>query len=271
MRLCGGGRWSYRAERGFVRQGLADRCVGAAARTRARAAEAVAVRPQPKPSSWMDIMNLRSLRRALEPVGWRQDADALVSPSGGVWLTEADLEPSGMCALYASAARRAEQARRFEHHGSFTEYRDLTRALASHPHVRGMLALHDAVRQVFEPWAQRHGMTLRDWDFGRSSIRAEARHPEGGVACVEWICEAPTPPVLYSYHWIDDPSHSVRLSWRTAAEARSAESGALLQQLEEAVERLRERREPAVYTSSLLAVIPGVDSSDDDRALEVLR
>lgn len=218
-----------------------------------------------------DIVNLASLQKALEPLGWRQTADSVESPSGGVWLTAAELGPSGLCALYASMARRAETARRFRRDDSVGEYSALLRALMVDPQVQAMVDLHDAARHVFEPWAKRHGMALRFWDHSRAIIRAEARHPGGGVACVEWFSEEPKPPLLFLFHWIDNPSRSLRLSWSASVQARAVENDELLRQLDDAVDRLLEEREPSAYVQSMIAATEDMNNSEYERTLEVLR
>lgn len=164
-------------------------------------------------------MNLAFLQTALEPLGWRRTADALESPSKGVWLTEASLDPSSLCALYVSMARRAESALRHGDVAASDEFRALLRTLGGELQVQEMLTLHDAAHSVFEPWAAQHGMALRLWDLSRASIRAEARHPSGGVACVEWISEEPKAPLLFLYHWVDEPARRRRMSWRATIDA----------------------------------------------------
>ena len=214
-------------------------------------------------------MDLESLQAALEAFGWRRAGDVLGSPTGDVWITAEDLALTDTCQLYASMARRAESALRHGSIGACDEYRTLLLALSVDPHVHMMLAQHGAARTVFEAWAQKHGMSLRFWDFSRASIRAEARHPVGGIVCVEWI--GADPPSLFLYHWIDDGLRRVRSSWRDMLEARSAEGGKLLQQLEDVAVRLVAERLPETYATSDLAADTQGTGDDYLQNLEVLR
>lgn len=202
-------------------------------------------------------MNVDALQVALEAVGWQRSNDTLESPTGNVWVTTAELSATEACELYASTARRAESALR---HGDTVvrdEYSALLQALSVEPSLQLMLGQCDAARIVIEPWAKHHGMTLRLWDFSRPSVRAEARHPEGGIACVEWVWAEP--PILFLYHWIDDSEHHLRSSWKETFEARSPEGGELLHQLDRLANMLLAKRPFEAYVASALS--PGTQSA----------
>jgi hypothetical protein len=198
-------------------------------------------------------MNFEILRTILEGCGWRQEDDCLVAPTGAVWVSAAILASFPIADFYSCMARRAEQALRDGDCATAEDFRTLLRAVAAEPPVHDMLTRHEAARRIFEPWAERHGLTLRLWEFSRPSIRAESRHPGGGIACVEWIHEEPGPPRLFLHHWIDDWQHLLRSGWQVQYGARAAEDGELLPQLEQAVRYLLVEWRRETYTKSPLA------------------
>jgi hypothetical protein len=219
-----------------------------------------------------DTMKFETLRTTLEGCGWRPDDDYVVAPTGAVWVGAAILASFPFCDFYGCMARRAEQALRDGHFATAEDFLTLLRALSADPRAHRMLTQHEARRMVFEPWAKRHGLTLRLWEFSRPSIRATSRHPGGGVACVEWIHEEPEPPRLFLYHWIDDRERLLRSSWQVQCWAGQTENGELLPQLEEAVRYLLVEWRRETYTKSPLG--SGARSATNDEymmSLDILR
>jgi len=172
----------------------------------------------------------------------------MMSPSGGFWFDRATLETDAL-AVYAPAARRVYSSMQM---AAGHELSDLLRILRQEP-IAGALAAHvESVHSALASWSVRHGMTLSLWERGEPTVRATARHPTGGVGCVEYLTGTSTHAEVFVHHWVDDwtralrRSHSVRLREGPFADTD------LLQTFDEAIRHLLELPGETTYSQSAL-------------------
>jgi hypothetical protein len=166
-------------------------------------------------------MTLADLRRVLEPLGWRFDGGAITSPSGGYWVSEEQLVSP--LQVYLPVARRRELARREHRAADADEYEQLLDALEADPEVALVASRVRALSEIAAPWAAQHQATLSLWDFSLPAIRATARHPDGGMACVECELSGPATVSVTAMHWHDHIESGVPRGWKhTLARAESS-------------------------------------------------
>jgi len=153
------------------------------------------------------LVDLEGLHRELVGDGWRLDGETLRSPTGDWWLSAGHLREMAPLHLYGAMARRHEI-------DADVELAALLRGLAAcSEEIRTVLGFYSAAHVVFVRWCIGRGLDFRAWSFSQPSLRASARHPNGGVACVEWLATASTHAELHVYHWVDHVGRE-RRSWR---------------------------------------------------------
>jgi hypothetical protein len=206
------------------------------------------------------VVTIIELRSVLEPLGWRFDGTHLSSPSGGYWLSEAML--ASPIEVYLPIARRREMARRMGLAGA-EEYESLLGALEAEPEVSHLASRVRATAEIAAPWAAEHGATVSLWDFSLPLVRATARHPITGVACVECEVRDAAEVSVVALHWSDDRERGVRRLWKQSVPGPTptAGAGALRKRLDEAVRLLLEPRELGLYQEAHLASGPELAAS----------
>ncbi len=209
-------------------------------------------------------MEFSRLKQLMELEGWRVEPTLLTAPSGDYWVSD---EPGeDWVERYLTVARRAEQSRAQGRTAQAAEFDALLRALAADEGVAAMLRHFEAVSEVVRRWSTCRGLALSFWDFSRPSVRATARHPAGGIACIECIAEPPAGVLLLAYHWVDDLERSTRTSWVERWPLGAFEAERLRDGLEHALERLMAPPSPSDYRTSTIAA--GATELDQDRAYE---
>jgi hypothetical protein len=189
-------------------------------------------------------MNMIDLRKVLEPLGWCFDGTNLFSPSKGYWVSESMLASPAQ--VYMPVARRREMALR-ERRPEALEYDALLSALQADPSISVLAARVGMMGDIVTAWATEHGATVSLWDFSLPGARATARHPLGGMACVECQLEDTAMVSVTALHWRDDYSKGIRRSWRQALSPCDLSAAPLTARLDEAVRLLLEPRDVAVY------------------------
>lgn len=195
-------------------------------------------------------MNITDLRMALESLGWRFDGTSLVSPSGGYWISESVLE--SLVQVYLPVARRREMALR-QGHPEAQEYDALLCALQADPSISILASRVRMMGQILTAWATGHGATVSLWDFNLPAARATARHPFGGIACIDCQLEETAEVSVTAMHWCDDYSDGIRRSWRQSLSPCDLFVAPLTARLDEAVRLLLEPRDVASFKQTNLA------------------
>jgi len=190
-------------------------------------------------------MTITDLRHALEPLGWRFDGTHLTSPSGGYWLSELML--GSPIQVYGPVARRWELFRH-ECLGGAQEYQDLLRALEADPEVSLLASQVRTMAEVATPWVADHGAAVSLWDFSLPAVRATARHPVGGMACIECEVHCAATVSVAAIHWCDDYANGVRSGWTHPLPTTELSARSLRVRLDEALSLLLEPRDMTLYT-----------------------
>jgi hypothetical protein len=185
-------------------------------------------------------MTMTELRRALEPLGWQFEGTYLASPGGSSRVTASDL--ASPLKLYLPTARRREIALRDEDSPYRKEYEDLMRVLEEDPTVSQVVSLVRAMGEIVTGWAAEHGATVTLWDFSLPAVRATARHPQVGIACLDCQLEDNEVSVL-TYHWWDGISTGIRRSWREDIGPFAVSTGPLRVGLDQGLRLLLESHE----------------------------
>jgi hypothetical protein len=190
-------------------------------------------------------MTITELRHALEPFGWRFDGVNLTSPSGGFWVSESML--ASPMQVYLPVARRRELVLRESLPGA-KEYEDLLAALEADPEVWRLASRVRALASIVRPWAAEHGATVSLWDFSPAAVRTEARHPAGGIACIECEVLDAAQVTVTALHWCDDHASGVRRSWKQSLRSTELSAASLTARLDHAMRVLLEPREMTSYS-----------------------
>jgi hypothetical protein len=192
-------------------------------------------------------MTITQLRQILEPLGWRFDGVYLTAPSGGYSLSESDL--ASPIRAYLPVARRREAAQRDARSG-VEEYDDLLRALEADPAVSLVATQVRTMAKIVAPWAAEHHATLSLWDFSLPTVRATARHPAGGIACVEGEALVDGTASVAAMYWCDDYANGVRRGWTRHLRIFTLSAAALTNDFDEALHLLLGPHEPTWYKES---------------------
>jgi hypothetical protein len=189
-------------------------------------------------------MNITDLCKMLEPFGWRFDGTSLHSPSGGYWVTESMMESPAQ--VYQPVARRREMALR-DGYPEVQEYDALLRALQADPSISILASRVRVLGEIVTAWATAHGATVTLWDFSLPAARATARHPFGGIACIDCQLEETAVVSVTPLHWCDDHSNGIRRSWRQSLSPCDLFAAPLTARLDEAVSLILEARDITSY------------------------
>lgn len=206
-------------------------------------------------------MRMTEIRRALEPLGWQFEGPYLTSPVGGCWITASDL--ASPLKKYLPIARRREMALRDGDSHHLQDYEDLMRVLEKDPSVSQIVSLVRAMGEIVTGWAAEHGATVSHWDFSLPAVRATARHPQVGIACLD--CQLQDNAVsLLTYHWWDGLSSGIRRSWREDMGPFAVSTGPLKAGLDQGLRLLLESHE-LTFSSPLSG---GSEAARSNRAWE---
>lgn len=195
-------------------------------------------------------MKLIDLRKALEPHGWEFDGASLLSPSGGFWVTESMLQSPAQ--VYRPVARRREMALR-EGYPEVREYQDLMGALEADPVILILASRVRLLGEIASAWATDHGCSVTLWDFNLPGARVTARHPFGGIACIDCQLEEDEVVSVTPMHWRDDSLNGIRRSWRQSIPPCALSAEPLIARIEVARQLLLDPRDEASYRVSKLA------------------
>jgi len=140
---------------------------------------------------------------------------------------------------------------------------NLMRVLEMDPSVSQIVSLVRAMSEIVTGWAAQHGATVSLWDFSLPAVRATAKHPQVGIACLD--CQLEDNAVsLLTYHWWDGLSSGIRRSWREDIGIFAASTGPLKAGLDQGLRLLLESHE---FTSSTL-LSGGSEAARSNRAWE---
>jgi hypothetical protein len=196
-------------------------------------------------------MNLIDLRIVLEPLGWQFDGSNLVSPSGGYWISESTLlEP--LAKVYPPVARRREMALR-EGRPDAHEYDALVRALEADLSISILASQVRTMGELVTAWAKEHSATVSLWELNLPAARATARHPFGGMACIECELENTGAVSVTVMHWRDDHSSGIRSLWMRSLSPCDLFVTPLAASLDDAVRLLLEPHDITSYKHTDLA------------------